>query len=497
MADVLSDYELKRLETIRQNQLLFDSLGLGAAVAAVRDVPKKPKAPKAPKPTVMPTMQRSSRRLSGDVAPLEGLEASDDDDLQAYRDPNDVSQMLPAELAVWCKELREHALETATEQLVLDAEQAQRLQSAQVWLQPFTEFTARFGGNKESTMSKANVKLVLKQTFKLVSGAGVTTPLRDGVFAQGRPITLGITSAEVDALRVEAQLWCPLKTAPEDIVGKVAADGSVVPRKPPTSGPGSKLDTSNGWLLNHPLVKVRKYCEHLDEVREKGLERTMRRLMTGSEDAPAEAERDEVSSGVAGGGGGGGSPAARESRIAIEDFIVADGEGEDDEDAHGGKRKPKAKAGKKLSAAAVAAAGVAAAGAAHEKEDEDDEEDVPLAKRPRSKQQQQPSPSATAASPFPPALHQVPSPAESAASTAAAPKASPQGPEKTKAAEAEANAALVGREVLVPAKVFGEALTARVDKVKGGGRLDLYFPSDHSVVEVAAAKVRKWLAAKE
>ena len=85
-------------------------------------------------------------------------------------------------------------------------------------------------------------------------GAGVTTKLRDGAFAAGRPITLGITGDEVDALRVEAQLWCPLKTAPEDLVGRAAPDGTgaVVQRKPDSR----VVDTSNGWLLNHPLKKV-------------------------------------------------------------------------------------------------------------------------------------------------------------------------------------------------------------------------------------------------
>eukprot|EP00966_Prymnesium_polylepis_P304211 7028202-Prymnesium_polylepis.1 len=35
----------------------------------------------------------------------------------------------------------------------------------------------------------------------LVSGRGVTSTKREGVFGAGRPITLGISAAEVDVLR--------------------------------------------------------------------------------------------------------------------------------------------------------------------------------------------------------------------------------------------------------------------------------------------------------
>ena len=45
---------------------------------------------------------------------------------------------------------------------------------------------------------------------------------------------------------------------PKDLLGRVI-DGAPLPHKP-----APPLDTSNGWFANHPLVKVRKYCEHLD-----------------------------------------------------------------------------------------------------------------------------------------------------------------------------------------------------------------------------------------
>jgi hypothetical protein len=232
MSEGLSAYELQRLETIRKNAEVFKALGLDSAVSGMRSVPKKPKEPRAPKQPAVPTTVRTSRRLSGDVAAYDGLHDDDEaePDIDVYRDPNDVSQMTSHELKVWCDQLREDALAAALAD-TLDAGQAARLRGAQEWLAPFTEFTARFGGKNETTMSRSNIKLCLKRVFQLVSGAGVTTHLRDGAFAEGRPIGLGVSREEVDSLRVEAQLWCPLKTAPEDLVGRVH-HGQVVQRKP-------------------------------------------------------------------------------------------------------------------------------------------------------------------------------------------------------------------------------------------------------------------------
>ena len=163
----------------------------------------------------------------------------------------------------------------------LTPEQQERVRQANAtWLGPFAAFTARFGGHGESPVSVANLKNVLQQVMRLVSGAGVTCKQRAGCFAEGRPINLGVTAAECDALRAEAQLWAPLKTAPADLIG-MSVNGEVVPRKPP----GGIVDTSNGWLLNHPLMKVRLYCEHLDEVAATSFEATMARLL--GHDAPA------------------------------------------------------------------------------------------------------------------------------------------------------------------------------------------------------------------
>ena len=46
----------------------------------------------------------------------------------------------------------------------------------------------------------------------LVSGAGVGCKHRDGRFAAGRPLRLGVTADAVNDLRAEAQLWCPISS---------------------------------------------------------------------------------------------------------------------------------------------------------------------------------------------------------------------------------------------------------------------------------------------
>merc|ERR1740124_801066 len=52
----------------------------------------------------------------------------------------------------------------------------------------------------------------------------------------------------------------------------------MVQRKPPAPGP---RDGSNGWLLNHPLKKVKTYCEFLEECAAHGFEATLCRLTGG------------------------------------------------------------------------------------------------------------------------------------------------------------------------------------------------------------------------
>lgn len=265
MTHELSNYELQRLETIRQNALYFEALGVQEARSDLHAITRKPKTIRSIRPMRGPTEghnRRISRRLLGEL-PVDAEDVSDEESaIPSYRDCNDPCQMTAAELKLWCDRVREDVLKSSWVGS-LNTEQIDRLHQANdSWLGPFAQFTARYGGKGEGPLSRQNLKSVLRQVMMLVSGAGITSNKRDGVFAEGRIISLGIRAEEVDHLRAEAQLWLPQERAPADLVG-LRVNGSVIERKPP-HGP---FDSSNGWLLNHPLMKIRLYCEHLDEVR--------------------------------------------------------------------------------------------------------------------------------------------------------------------------------------------------------------------------------------
>ena len=261
----LSAYELKRLQTIKENALAMAALGITDAVHELRAIssqPPKPKAKRKPKAPVVAARRRSSGRLAGD-APMDDVEIDENDaavQVENWRDPNDVGQMTAFELRKWCANLLEDELQKPWVLALTDEQRGRVVKANEEWFGPFTEFTARFGSANEGPLSKTNLKSVVQKIMKLVSGAGITCDKREGSFAEGRPLRLGVTAEEVDQLRAEAQLWCPLpKSAPADLVGRIV-DGVVVPRKPPSTGPH---DTSNGWLLNHPLQKMQDYKEHL------------------------------------------------------------------------------------------------------------------------------------------------------------------------------------------------------------------------------------------
>ena len=250
----LSAYEIKRLETIRKNAEMLKSLGIDDAVASMKPAAKSSPKRKQLKPAQPLNLPR--RRSSRAAGLMEGEEM---EEAQTYRDPNDVSQMSNAEFRQWCEAVLDGA--ASAEWLgTLTAEQKARVDTAKEWLLPFAEYTARPPDSRP--LSRPNLKSVLRQIIKLVSGAGVDTDKRSDVFAAGRPISLGITAHEVLQLRAEAQLWMPLHPkSPADLVGKRVGD-QVVPARP-AQGP---YDTSNGWLLNHPLMKLSIYCAHLDEM---------------------------------------------------------------------------------------------------------------------------------------------------------------------------------------------------------------------------------------
>ena len=252
----LCNYELQRLEQIRRNREMLVKLGLEQAASELR-APQQPTKPKKRTPaaeTGPPAKRRHSRRIGGEAADVE-----DDDDgarEYAYRDPNDVGAMTDAELSAWCSKLLQEQLDSDWVARMNEDEQHRVRKAADEWLVPFTEYTSL----NPRPLSRSNLKSILKQVMKLVSGAGVDHDEKSDHFGAGRPITLGVTSELCTSLRAEAQLWMPQKRAPKDVVGLVVG-GVVVPDKP-DHGP---FDTSNGWLLNHPLKKLQLYCEHLDE----------------------------------------------------------------------------------------------------------------------------------------------------------------------------------------------------------------------------------------
>ena len=224
----LSAYELKRLETIAKNAEFMRSLGIeeaAAACAAHKPARREHKKDEKKKGPAHP--RRRSRRSGGELPEAEdGMDGED----FSYRDPNDVSAMTPAELHQWADQVRPTLSLSLSRSLwgyrdglshdspssrtvgdsyrdpgslslsqvrqtvlrndwldALTAEQQERVRQANdTWLGPFAAFTARFGGHGESPVSVANLKNVLQQVMRLVSGAGVTCKQRAGCFAQGR-----------------------------------------------------------------------------------------------------------------------------------------------------------------------------------------------------------------------------------------------------------------------------------------------------------------------
>lgn len=203
----LSEYEKKRLRQIQANKEKLQALGLDKAAEDARLPPKPKRVKTVTVQHTAPGPSRRSRRVSG-VPAADDADAADDDDIE-YRDPNDPGQMTDAERSALCTALREDIFSKLEEQLT--EEQKERVNKANdAWLGPFAEHIAQFGSEGGGPLSKANLRSVVKQVMRLVSGAGLTTDKRGGSFAEGRPLTLGITAAMVDALRAEAQAsWLP------------------------------------------------------------------------------------------------------------------------------------------------------------------------------------------------------------------------------------------------------------------------------------------------
>ena len=95
----LSEYELKRLRTIAANQVKLLEFGL---VQLVPDQAPKAKRVKPAKPTAPAGESRKSGRLSGEAA-REVVGAPEELQEDAWRDPDDVSQMTQVERRGWSR----------------------------------------------------------------------------------------------------------------------------------------------------------------------------------------------------------------------------------------------------------------------------------------------------------------------------------------------------------------------------------------------------------
>ena len=168
MEEELSAYELKRLQTIKENAMQLQALGIMDIKNELRALapPPKPKAvkPKERKPVVL-SRRRSSGRLAGE-APLDMDIGEDDVVREVDRDPNDVGQMVPTELRAYCTKIvddEEHREDKHAWMCTLTEEQRARVSRAKdEWLVSFTEFNARFGSANEGPLSKTNLQSVVR-----------------------------------------------------------------------------------------------------------------------------------------------------------------------------------------------------------------------------------------------------------------------------------------------------------------------------------------------
>ena len=87
--------------------------------------------------------------------------------------------------------------------------------------------------------SSSNIDSIIRVVKKLVSGAGVEHKSKPGeTFNYGQIVTL---ATDLYALQAEAEEWLPYKK----------------------NDPRGCLDRGHGWALNHPIVNLRDFKEHV------------------------------------------------------------------------------------------------------------------------------------------------------------------------------------------------------------------------------------------
>lgn len=114
-----------------------------------------------------------------------------------------------------------------------------------------------FGDFLSSRASPNNRRRCVNVVKQLASGNGVAYKHRDGVFFQGRALTL---DDDIEAVRAQAGEWLPYR-----------------------DGDPNRIDKGKGWALNHPLKRLFEFKQFTFE----GIEPTRKRRRTDTSQHPS------------------------------------------------------------------------------------------------------------------------------------------------------------------------------------------------------------------
>lgn len=245
-ASGLSDYELQRLETMRQNQLVLESLGVASASASLRlasATPEKPsvdpavRAAKAAERHARLLEAQANRRTSPRMQELP-------DGGQTPRAPKrysdeyaslDEAERESTQLRKKMRRASAAARSSGTrkkEERWLSADEraaiAEAYEEAEGWLDEMREYF-------EDKLSEANLRNVMKQATALATGEGVPHTIKSTWFRQGEPVSL---DEDLVQLRIEANRFLDRND-----------------------------DPGHGWRLDHPIGKMGLFQAYLHSKR--------------------------------------------------------------------------------------------------------------------------------------------------------------------------------------------------------------------------------------
>ena len=238
----LSEYELQRIATIRENDEKLQELGLLQCAANIRHdarphntaskamQKKRKSAARAVEQRQMPTRStRRSRRGDGH-SDLDAVLADADAEKDAALDEK------PPKRPRW--EAWKHVEFYKNEPLTA-AERAS-LSAPDEWLKDFEAYW-----RDEMTLSDANMRSVMRSVSRLVAGEGLVSLHREGVFAEGLRVDM---HTDLEWLALEAHYFLPMKSMPTWMKCNF-----------PEAPKGGPRDLSNGWFANHPIMKLQIY----------------------------------------------------------------------------------------------------------------------------------------------------------------------------------------------------------------------------------------------